>query len=166
MSMLNMSVKAKLYVTLTISAIILVAVGVVGLSGTKSSNHDLDAIFSNRFMPTGWVGALESHDREILTKAEDVVIRQDAAAVKAALDLVKEREGEVKELWSKLQATELTSKEREIADNFGRYGNEVLGYVQEALLAAQAGTYDKAESLLIEKARPTYDKMTEASEAL
>ena len=59
MSMLNMSVKAKLYVTLAISAIILVSVGVVGLSGTKSSNHDLDAIFSNRFMPTGWVGALD-----------------------------------------------------------------------------------------------------------
>ena len=166
MSILNLSVKAKLYVTLAISAAILVSVGVVGLSGTKSSNHDLDAIFSNRFMPTGWVGALESHDREILTKAEDVVIRQDAAAVKVALDLVQERDAQVKELWSKLQATELTSKERQIADNFGRYGNEVLAYVQQALLAAQAGTFDKAESLLIEKARPSYDKMTEASESL
>ncbi|MFL6620336.1 MAG: methyl-accepting chemotaxis protein, partial [Povalibacter sp.] len=161
-----MSVKAKLYVTLAISAAILVAVGAVGLSGTKSSNHDLDAIFSNRFMPTGWVGSFESYDREILTKAEDVVIRQDAAAVKTALDLVKEREVQVKELASKLHATELTDKERQIADDLGRYGNEVFSLVQESLLAAQAGTFDKAESLLIEKARPTYDKMTEASEAL
>ncbi|MFL6550629.1 MAG: methyl-accepting chemotaxis protein [Povalibacter sp.] len=166
MSILNMSVKAKLYVTLAISAAILVAVGAVGLSGTKSSNHDLDAIFSNRFMPTGWVGSFESYDREILTKAEDVVIRQDAAAVKTALDLVKEREVQVKDLASKLHATELTDKERQIADDLGRYGNEVLSLVQESLLAAQAGTFDKAESLLIEKARPTYDKMTEASEAL
>ena len=166
MSMFNMGVKAKLYSTLALSAILLVAVGAVGLSGTKSSNRDLDAIFSNRFMPTGWVGTLESHDREILTKAEDVVIRQDAGAVKAALDLVKERESTMKELWSKLQATELTPKERQIADEFGRHGNDVSSFVQDALLAAQAGTFDKAESLLIEKARPAYDKMTEASESL
>jgi methyl-accepting chemotaxis protein len=166
MTILNLSVKAKLYSTLAVTAMIMTCVGVVGLTGTKSSNGDLHAIFSNRFMPTGWVGAIESHDRELLTRAEDVVIRQDANAVKAAIDLLKEREVEVKELWTKLQATELTSKERQIADNFGRHGTEVVAFVQEALLAAQAGTFDKAESLLIEKARPTYDRMTEASEAL
>ena len=166
MTILNLSVKAKLYSTLAVTALIMTCVGIVGLSGSKSSNGDLDAIFSNRFMPTGWVGTIESHDRELLTRAEDVVIRQDAGAVKAALDLLNEREVEVKELWAKLQATELTSKERQIADNFGRHGTEVLAFVEEALLAAQAGTFDKAESLLIEKARPTYDKMTGASEAL
>lgn len=166
MTILNLSVKAKLYSTLAVTALIMTCVGIVGLSGSKSSNGDLDAIFSNRFMPTGWVGTIESHDRELLTRAEDVVIRQDAGAVKAALELLNEREVEVKELWAKLQATELTSKERQIADNFGRHGTEVLAFVEEALLAAQAGTFDKAESLLIEKARPTYDKLTGASEAL
>jgi len=166
MTSLNLTVKAKLYATLAVTAIIMIGVGVVGLTGTRSSNSNLDAIFSNRFMPTGWVGAMESADRELLTRAEDVVIRQDAAAVNAALEHLKEREVEVKDLFAKLQATELTAKERQIADNFGRYGTEVLGFVQESLLAAQAGTFDKAESLLIEKARPTYDKMTGASEAL
>ncbi|MBB6094252.1 methyl-accepting chemotaxis protein [Povalibacter uvarum] len=166
MSMFNLSVKAKLYATLALSAVILIAVGVVGLTGTRSSNGDLDAIFSNRFMPTGWVGTIESYDREVLTTAEDLVIRQDAGAIRAALDKLKQREVEVRDLLGKLQATELTSKERQIADNFGRHSSEVVAFVQEALLAAQAGTFDKAESALIEKARPTYDKMTEASEAL
>ena len=166
MNMLNLSVKAKLYATLALTAFITIAVGVVGLSGTKSTNAGLDAIFSNRFMPTGWVGTIESRDRELLTRAEDVVIRQDASAVKAAVDLLRERETELRDLWAKLNGTDLTPKEREIADNFGRHGNEVITFVQEALLAAQAGTYDKAESTLIEKARPAYDKMIEDSEAL
>src|ERR1700754_3600440 len=104
MKSLNISVKAKLYATLTLTAIILVCVGVVGLTGTKGSNTDLDAIFSNRFMPTGWVGAIESHDRELLTTAEDVVIRQDAAAVKTAMEKLVEHETAVKDLWGKLQA--------------------------------------------------------------
>ena len=167
MNAFNLSVKAKLFATLALTAVVMIAVGVVGLSGTKSSNDDLDAIFSNRFMPTGWVGTIESHERELLTKAEDVVIRQDAAAVKAALDLLKEREVEVKELWTKLEATELTSKERADRRQVQPSRQRSLSLTsQEALLAAQAGTFDKAESALIEKARPAYDKLTEASEAL
>jgi len=166
MNAFNLSVRAKLYATLTLMTIVMVAVGAVGLTGTKSSNHDLDAIFSNRFMPTGWVGEIESLERELLTKAEDVVIRQDAAAVKAAADFARSRESEVKGLWDKLKATELTPEERVIADEFSQHGTEVFGYVQEALIAMQAGSFDKAEALLIEKARPTYDKLTGSSERL
>src|SRR5688572_27441119 len=95
MNAFNLSVRAKLFATLALTMIVMIAVGVVGLTGTKSSNHDLDAIFSNRFMPTGWVGTIESHERELLSRAEDVVIRQDASSVKAALDLLKEREVEI-----------------------------------------------------------------------
>jgi len=166
MNAFNLTVKAKLFATLALTAVVMIAVGAVGLSGTKSSNKDLDAIFSNRFMPTGWVGAIESTERELLTKAEDVVIRQDAASVKETLRLLKEKQTTMNALWDKLQATELTSKERQIADSFSRHGNEVMSFLEEALLAAQAGTYDKAEKLLIESARPTYDKLTGASEML
>jgi methyl-accepting chemotaxis protein len=166
MNALNLTVKAKLFATLALTAVVLIGVGVVGLSGTKSSNRDLDAIFSNRFMPTGWVGTIESNERELLTRAEDVVIRQDAGSVKVVLNLLKERESTIKELADKLEATELTSKERQVADNFNHHGNEVMAFIEEALMSAQAGTFDKAENLLIEKARPAYDKLTETSEAL
>lgn len=166
MNAFNLTVKTRLFATLALTAVVMIGVGAVGLSGTRSSNSDLDAIFSNRFMPTGWVGSIESSERELLTRAEDVVIRQDVNAVKATIALLKEREIANKELWDKLNATELTSRERLIADSFNRYGNEVMAFTEEALVAAQAGTFDKAESLLIEKARPTYDKLTEASESL
>ena len=63
MNMLNLSVKTKLFATLVMTSIVMIVVGVLGLSSTKSSNADLDAIFSNRFMPTGWVGTIESHAR-------------------------------------------------------------------------------------------------------
>jgi uncharacterized BrkB/YihY/UPF0761 family membrane protein len=110
MNALNLSVRAKLYATLALATIVMIAVGVVGLTGTKSSNTDLDAIFSNRFMPTGWVGTIETHERELLSKAEDVVIRQDASAVKSAMNLLDDREAVIRELWDKLNATELTSE--------------------------------------------------------
>ncbi len=166
MSNFNITVKAKLFATLALAGIVMVAVGVLGLSGTKSSNGHLDALFSNRFMPTGWVGAVESHEREVLEKAEDAVIRQDAAAVKVVLGLLAERTGSVQELLQKLQATDLTERERALVQQFAGHGNDVIGFLQEALQAAQAGTFDRAESALIERARPTYDKLTATGDAL
>lgn len=162
----NISVKAKLFATLALTGIVMIVVGVIGLGGTKSSNSHLDAIFSNRFLPTGWIGTIETHEREVLEKAEEVVIRQDAAAVKAALDLLHERQGEVKELLRKLEATELTDKEREIVEQFRTHGSDVLGFVQEALFAAQSGNFSPAESALIEKARPAYGKLISSGDTL
>ncbi|HEX7012518.1 MAG TPA: methyl-accepting chemotaxis protein [Steroidobacteraceae bacterium] len=166
MKALNITVKAKLFSALAMGGILLIVVGAVGLSGTRTSNADLDAIFSNRFMPTGWVGAIESSEREVLAKAEDVVIRQDSAGVAQAVDLLRQHEGEVKRLMQQLEATNLTDQEREIVEEFGRHGKAVLAAVQDALLAAQAGTFSSAESALIERARPSYEKLTATGDAL
>jgi len=162
----NMTVKAKLFATLALAGIVMVAVGVLGLSGTKSSNGHLDALFFNRFEPTGWVGTIESHERDVLEKAEDAVIRQDAGGVKIAIGMLAERTAQVQELLRKLQATDLTEKERALVSEFAGHGNEVIGFLQEALLAAQSGTFDRAESALIERARPTYEKLTASGDAL
>ncbi len=166
MSSFNITVKAKLFATLALAGVVMVAVGVLGLSGTKNSNEHLDALFSNRFMPTGWVGTIESQEREVLEKAEDAVIRQDAASVKIALSLLAERTTSVQELLLKLQATELTEQERALVRQFAGHGNDMIGFLQEALLAAQAGTFDRAESALIERARPTYEKLNASGDAL
>jgi methyl-accepting chemotaxis protein len=166
MNTFNVSVKAKLFATLALAGVVMVAVGVLGLTGTKNSNGHLDALFSNRFMPTGWVGSIEAHEREVLEKSEDAVIRQDAAGVGVALGMLVDRAAQVQELIRKLQATELTDKERSLVEEFARHGNDVITHLQEALNAAQAGTFDKAESALIERARPTYEKMNKTGDDL
>ena len=166
MNAFNITVKAKLFATLALAGVVMVAVGVLGLSGTKNSNGHLDALFSNRFEPTGWVGAIESHEREVLEKAEDAVIRQDAGGVKVAVGMLADRTAKVQELLRKLEATELTDKERALVMEFSGHGNDVISFLQEALLAAQAGTFDKAESALIERARPSYEKLNASGDAL
>jgi methyl-accepting chemotaxis protein len=162
----NITVKTKLFATLALAGVVMIAVGVLGLSGTKNSNGHLDALFSNRFEPTGWVGAIESHEREVLEKAEDAVIRQDAAGVKIAIGMLADRTAKVQELIRKLEATELTDKERALVMEFAAHGNDVISFLQEALLAAQSGTFDKAESALIEHARPTYEKLNGSGDDL
>ncbi|AMN46626.1 hypothetical protein ACG33_05845 [Steroidobacter denitrificans] len=166
MSIFNISVKAKLFSTLAMTGVVMIVVGMLGLSGTYRSNADLDGIFSNRFMPTGWVGTIEAYEREVLEMAEDVIIRQDAPAVRAASGLLREREAAVKELLQKLRATDLTDKERDIVDQFSRQGGDVITFVQEALAAAESGVFQKAETTLIEKARPTYVQLSATGDQL
>jgi methyl-accepting chemotaxis protein len=166
MKSFNVSVKAKLFATLVISAIGMVVVGALGWSGTKSSNADLDAIFSNRFMPTGWVGTVETHAREVLRVTEDVVIRQEAGEARSAMDTLSSRSGEVKTLMARLQATDLTDKERALVNEFSRNQEQVFAAVNESLVAAQGGNFSKAESEVLEKARPAYERMTAAGDEL
>ena len=166
MKALNISVKAKLFTALAVTSIVMIAVGGLGLSSTKSSNADLDAIFSNRFMPTGWVGTIESHAREVLEKAEDIVIRQDSSAAGSGLQLMNECSAEMTQLTSRLRATELTEKERALVEQLSRHEQQVLTSVDAALRAAQAGSFSAAESALIEKARPAYEEMTATGDAL
>jgi len=166
MNNFGITVKAKLFATLALAGVVMVAVGVLGLSGTKNSNGHLDDLFSNRFEPTGWVGAIEAHEREVLEKAEDAVIRQDAASVKVAVGMLTDRASKVQELLRQLLATDLTDKERALVNEFAGHGNDVISALQEALLAAQAGTFDRAESALIERARPTYERLNASGDAL
>src|SRR5512145_1301664 len=122
MNNFGITVKAKLFATLALAGVVMVAVGVLGLSGTKNSNVHLDDLFSNRFEPTGWVGAVEAHEREVLEKAEDAVIRQDAASVKVAVGMLTDRASKVQELLRKLLATDLTDKERALVNEFAGHG--------------------------------------------
>src|SRR5262245_11201527 len=126
MNNFNISVKTKLFATLALAGVVMVTVGVLGLSGTKNSNGHLDALFSNRFEPTGWVGTIESYEREVLEKAEDAVIRQDAAAVRVASGMLADNATKVQELLRKLLATDLTDKERALVNEFAGHGNHVI----------------------------------------
>lgn len=166
MNMFNFSVKAKLFTTLVVSGVALILVGTLGLSGTRSSNQHLDAIFSNRFMPTGWIGTIESHTREVLDKTENIIVRQDSSAAGEGLELLSQRRAEIRELSARLQATELTDRERALVEDFAEHREQVLSAVNEALLAAQAGSFDAAETALLGRARPSFERMTGTGDAL
>ena len=166
MNFSSMSVKARLFATLTLLGVVTAAIGIVGLTGTKSSNTNLDALFSNRLLPTGWVGEIQGDTREVLEKAETVVIRQDPAAVASVADAIRDKESSVKDLLSKLKNADVTPEERRMADEFVTHTNNSFANMAEAMALARAGTFDKAESLLLEKARPEYESVLKSGDGL
>jgi methyl-accepting chemotaxis protein len=166
MNLANMSVRTKLFATLGLAGVVMIVVGALGLTGALNSNNHLQAIYADRFMPTGWVGEIEAREREVLEKAEDAVVRQDATALSQVRTMLGEAQANVQELTSKLENTQLTADEREILKRFDASSSAALAAVDEAIAAAQGANFSAAESALIERARPAFQNMMNEGGAL
>jgi methyl-accepting chemotaxis protein-1 (serine sensor receptor) len=166
MNFSSMSVKARLFATLTLLGMVTAAIGVVGLVGTKSSNANLDALFSNRLMPNGWVGTVERNTREVLEKAETMVIRQDAGQVASVAGELREKQASVDAMLAKIRSADVTDEERRIADKFAMHATNAFTAISDAVTLARSGTFDKAESLLLEKGRPEYEELLRTGDSL
>jgi methyl-accepting chemotaxis protein-1 (serine sensor receptor) len=166
MNLANLSVRTKLFATLGLAGVVMIIVGAVGLSGARNSNHHLEAIYADRFVPTGWTGEIEAQEREVLEKAEDAVVRQDASALAQVRTMLAGRQADVEELTDKLESTKLTAEEREILKRFDASASATLAAVDEAVAAAQGGNFSAAESALIERARPSFQNLMNEGSAL
>ena len=166
MNPLNLSIQGRLYGTLALTMLLLILVGVLSLLTAGSSMRELDAIITQRLTPSDWVNGMQAQQRESLSKVIGVLSRHDTAGLQSTADFLKERGAIFNDQWSKLQALELSSRERPIADNVGRYNTEVMAFLQQALAAAQGGAFDKAQAMIEEKVEPSYAKLEEASIAL
>ena len=163
---LNLSVKARLYATLSLLAALLAVVGLLGLTGTKGANGDLNAIFANRLLPAGWIGDLNARQRKDLEAIELAMIKQDPDGVRAAATLVQENRSVVAERGEQMRNTELTADERQLADTFIGQSGQLAQMTDEALAAIQASKFDVAEKLILDQARPKYDQMNNSGDKL
>ena len=166
MNSLNLSIQARLYGTLALTVLLLAIVGGLSVLNARSNVGYLDAIVTRRLAPADWLSNMQAQQRDSLSKVSGVIGRHDVAALQATLDLVKEHSATINDQWSKLQALELSTRERQIADNVGRYNTEVVAFLQEALAAAQGGNFDKGQAVLTDKVEPSYARLEEAGGAL
>ena len=102
----NISIKARLFATLGLLAVVLCVVGGMGIQGLRSSNVNLDLMFHGRLTPSNWVDQLATLHRKGIEAIELATIKQDAESVSAAVELVKGKTDQIKDTWVKLQAAE------------------------------------------------------------
>jgi methyl-accepting chemotaxis protein len=159
MNFSNMSIKARLFATLSMLAVALCVVGGIGFFGLRNSDHNIDMMFNGRLTPSSWVDQLATMHRKGIESIELATIKQDAGSVAEAVALVKDNSDTIKSTWSKLQATEGTDAEKRLIGNFGELSNTILDINLTAVTSMQGGTYDKAEKAMLEQSRPKYEKL-------
>jgi methyl-accepting chemotaxis protein len=166
MNPFNLTIQARLYGTFALSVVLLLVLGTLSLLSANASNDQLNAMVAQRLAPADWLSSMQLQQSESVSKVMSVLGRRDATALQSTINLVKQRNATLNDLWSKLQALELSSRERQIADNLGRYHTEVMTFLQEALDAAEGGNFDRAQAVLKDKVELSYARLEEASAAL
>jgi len=166
MNPLNLTIQARLHGTLALTVLLLIIVGSLSLVNARSSIAQLDAMVEQRLAPADWLSSIQSQQSDALNKVVSAVSRHDTAALQSVADLLKQRNASINDLWSKIQGLKFGARERTITDSIGRYNSEVTAFMQEALSAAQGGSFERAQAVINEKVEPSYSRLEEVNASL
>jgi methyl-accepting chemotaxis protein-1 (serine sensor receptor) len=166
MNFLNLSIRAKLFATLAILSGLLVVVGVIGLSGARIANNNLEMMFSGRLLPASWTHDIIKQQRQGLEAIEMAEIKQDAASVREAVTIVSANRRSIGLALERIEKLEVTDQERKAVDAFGQSSNSMVQMLDSAVVALQGGKYSDAEKLTLSQARPKYEELNNQSDAL
>ncbi|MDH4190570.1 MAG: Tar ligand binding domain-containing protein, partial [Betaproteobacteria bacterium] len=163
----NLTIKARLAVTMGLLAAIMVAIGAAGLYGLSQSKEELRTVYEDRTIAIGQlseIARLVERNRINLLESIDDPSRENIQR------RFIQSEGFIKritEVWDAYMATELTVEEKGLAEKFlavrGRYVKEGL---QPAFAALRAGDTRRAVRINAEIVRPTNNEVREQADAL
>lgn len=166
MGMSNLSVKARLFMTLGLLAAALLIVGLLGLRALKSSNTDLDNVFNVNLMGVTWVYEIASIARENVLTLDEALMSGDPAALARFRLEAQENRKTIDETWSKFISSSIDPREKELGADFinklERY-REARDSVASDLAAGEA---DKARQRRVGELQGYIDSMTESAQKL
>ena len=166
MKFFDMTIKAKLSATLVLMAALLIGVGAMGFVETRMANAELETMFNGRLLPSAWTDDIVSLERKAIESIEMATIKQDAESSTAATSLIRDGSAKSHALWQQLSSVKATDEERQLIAQVGDTSNTLLQMNEEAVLALQAKDYAKAEKIMLDRARPGYEKLVDLVDQL
>ncbi len=111
----NLTIKSRLVFVIGFMSLLLVAIGIVGLSSLSSANSSLKTIYDDRLVPMSELDHIvRLIDRNRMTIAES--LNGDPAIVTKKMDDVEKRIGEINKSWEHYAASSLTVNEKRLAE--------------------------------------------------
>ncbi len=166
MNSFNFSIRSKLRATLALQAVLLIAVGVTGLMGTRSVNQKLQTMFEGRMLPASWMHEIVTWHRKSLEAVEVALIKQDAASVATAVATVSGNRQTTDEAWTKIEKADSSDKEKAITTRFGAQSKELLATLDGAVALLQSKKFDEAEKSILSQGRPKYEALDNLGDEL
>jgi methyl-accepting chemotaxis protein len=173
MGISNLSVKARLFGTLSLLAGAMLVVGIVGLMRLKQADHQMDDIYGNNFKSAVAVSKIAALNRDNV-RALDVALMSRDPQLFAEYKAIQERNIKlIGELWAQYKATSAGPEEVALADGFMQRTEEYRALRNKAAAKLEAGAVDEALKLRISEVRPAVlamiaagDKLTELQDKL
>jgi methyl-accepting chemotaxis protein-1 (serine sensor receptor) len=167
MSMNQLKISTRLMVLIGIVVMLLMAVGLTGLSGISQSNAALKSVYEDRTIPMGQLGDVQHQLLLNRLAVANAVLDPTPEALAKGIADVGNNLITIQKTWDAYMATTLTAEEAVVAKKFVE---DRTRFVQEGLQPAVAALGAKdiagAHRLILEKIRPLSAPVEAGLEAL
>lgn len=166
MKLSSLSVKARLFLMLSLPAAALLAVGLNGMRTLANSNRQLDQLSANNLQPIEWLGQMMAYSRDNVIALDDALLTGDPAAVAKYKLAATENKARIDALWDKYLTTPMAPGEKEQGEDYqskrSRY-RDVRNAIADDLTA---GKVEQARQRRVTELQPYVDAMLSAGQAL
>ncbi|GLR64338.1 methyl-accepting chemotaxis protein [Marinospirillum insulare] len=161
----RLKVKSKLFIVISFMALLLLIIGMMGLSGMKKSNTALGDVYNDRLRPTLLLAEIQylmqqniiqlnlasMHDPRL----DEHVLHDHPITMHT--DIVRENIKQITQLWTEFMASSLTERESLLAADYAKLRGD---FTQQGLVATikllESGFFELANVHMIEKTNPLF----------
>ena len=168
MSLLNnLKIRTKLNILVIFVSLLLVGIGVTGLIGINSSNTALSSVYNDHLIAINQLNDIRNYQMQIRIDLLAARQESDAFEILGKTDKVRTSIFQIEKLLQNYNARKMPSSEKTLFDafvaarvNFGKTG------VMPMIDMLQAEKFEQVDKLRKETLQPTYEKASQAIDAL
>ncbi len=169
----NLSIKSRLIFVIGFLSVLLIGIGVMGLTSLSSTNSAFKGVYEDRLIAVGQLERISAMINKNQIIVGEAVIGQlsafpeDVATVDKQVVDARAVIEEINAIWKAYMATRMTSEETRLAEAFNAnriaYGQSGLN---PALAALTGHDFQQASEILQGEMKAAYPKVRESAEAL
>lgn len=148
----NLIIKSRVMMVVGVLSLLLVGVGVLGISGLSQSNNAFKGA-----IPLGDLGLIADRMQRARLNAVISAYGRNTEMVKQRQALNEQRDIEIGETWQKYLTNTLTDEEIKLAEDFGRQWKEYVDERNRTMTMAASGDFDQAIRNATVVATPKFD---------
>ncbi|HWK50240.1 MAG TPA: methyl-accepting chemotaxis protein [Steroidobacter sp.] len=166
MSMSNLSVKARLIMTLSLLALAMLCVGLLGLNALKQANARMDEMYGNQFQSAALVNKIAALRRDNIRALDAAIMMGDAQALAEYHNTQARNSQLIDQMWSKYTSLPQDKEEAALAAELQRKSDEYRAARDMVVAQVEAGALDEARRLRVKDLRPAILGMIEVADRL
>jgi methyl-accepting chemotaxis protein len=163
----NLTVRMRLSLLIGLMSVLLIGIGVMGLSGMQKANEGMKSIYEDRTIPMGQL----SHIQALLLKNR---LRIAVSIITPTPEIIQQNTTEIEKFiedagktWDAYMATYLTPEEKILANKFAEDRHKfVTEGLKPTIEALRANNINLAKNLVVDKVRPLYQPVGDGIEKL
>jgi len=171
----NFTIKSRLLLQITLAAVLMIVIGLMGLTGMRHADESLNSVYNDRLVPTGQISQIlemmqDNRTQLLLSLQHDpasAFARMHDHPIDMHLNVAEANIEKITRLWQEFMTSHLTEEEKRLADDFAAkravFVNEGL---KPVIAALKSGHYHEANELLLKRVNPSFYTANAAAEKL